>query len=493
MKLMVRNIEIIYSKNQEQYVDSIKGTIEDNYELIFGFLGKNKVVDISNGIDVFYDIIKEICNSDEMKNLFSNVDLLPTLYLETLIRREKKLGTTIVELYSDMSDELLSSMIAYKYFEVNGTFDDFVEYLKLKDRKDEISKWLQNVSRWDTYNYLLKLLSNILRQIDDDTLKQLNHLINNWVDDVAIRAIEYVTNNDDKQEYQKISMEEFDSLFYEFLNYIQAPGEWLIAYNNLKENKLILVDEKSESSMCYQDDDGVFKILLENCDDLRGFCDFVHEFIHYVSRQNGLLVSNMSITEFPSIFFETLCAEFLKEKGYSSEIVDQILNSRGYNNFMIFISMRTLFADLMRYLNCGVVSRDDKIALYQEYINSLNEVKKNFLEKLIDSGEKVEDLDFLEEVKRDIETMVDEDCDSMIVAFVKDGLLVINGYQYLIATYLANNVLEKLNNDDTIISKMVDVTNNLGNVSIKNIIELFNIKNILEEPSIKKLVKNKND
>ena len=467
MKLMVRNIEIIYSKNQEQYVDSIKGTIEDNYELIFGFLGKNKVVDISNGIDVFYDIIKEICNSDEMKNLFSNVDLLPTLYLETLIRREKKLGTTIVELYSNVSDELLSSMIAYKYFEVNGTFDDFVEYLKLKDRKDEISKWLQNVSRWDTYNYLLKLLSNILRQIDDNTLKQLNYLINNWVDDVAIRAMEYVTNNEDKQEYQKISMEEFD--------------------------KLILVDEKSESSMCYQDDDGVFKILLENCDDLRGFCHFVHEFIHYVSRQNGLLVSNMSITEFPSIFFETLCAEFLEEKGYSSEIVDQILNSRGYNNFMIYISMRTLFADLMRYLNCGVVSRDDKIALYQKYINSLNEVKKNFLEKLIDSGEKVEDLDFLGEVKRDIETMVDEDCDSMTVAFVKDGLLVINGYQYLIATYLANNVLEKLNNDDTIISKMVDVTNNLGNVSIKNIIELFNIENILEEPSIKKLVKNKND
>lgn len=492
MKIQIKDIELVFSENQQQFIDKIKMIIQNNYGLILSCLGENKTIDISqdesNFNDTFHYIVKEVFNNDSNKQAFSDKDFLSALHVEALIRRKKNFNTTIVEQNPNMSDELLSSLIAYKYFEVNGTFDDFVEYLKERNNEEKIFQWLQSASRWDTYNYLLSITSNFLKTDDEEFFKQMNYITSIWfnrvIDNIQFR---YDSNKD----YQKISEKEFDSLFYEFLDYINAPVEWIKIYNELKVKGLIIIEKEKEydNSMCFLDNDGIFKILIGNGDNLRGFCNFVHEFIHYVSRQKGLSIEKMAVSEFPSIFFEKISAEFLEEKGYSNQIVNQIINDRESNNYSLITSMQPLFSDLIRYINYGEINKSDKMSFYKNLIESINRTRKKLLKIITDAGEQVEDLSAFEEIKVDIEKDVDDECDLMIDSFIKEGLLVINGYQYLLDSYLVEQVLNKRNNDNTIVEKMVNVTNNLGMISVKDILSLFGIENALQEEAAKKLIK----
>ena len=493
MKIQIKDIELVFSENQLQFLDKIKMTIQNNYELIVSCLGENKTIDISkdksNFNDTFYYIVKEVFNNDNNKQAFSDKDFLSALHVEALIRRKKYFNTTIVEQNPNMSDELLSSLIAYKYFEVNGTFNDFVEYLKERNNEEKIFQWLQSASRWDTYNYLLSITSNFLKTDDEDFFKQMNYITSIWFN----RVIDNIQFRDDlNKDYQKISEKEFDSLFYEFLGYINAPVEWINIYNKLKEKGLIIIEKGNDpdNSICFLDNDGITKILIGNGDNLRGFCNFVHEFIHYVSRQNGCLsIEKIAISEFPSIFFEKISAEFLKEKGYSSEIVNQIINDRVSNNYSLITSMQPLFRDLIRYINYGEINKNVKMSFYKNQIESINRVRRKILKIITDAGEQIKDPSAFKEIKVDIEKDVDEDCDSMIDSFIKEGLLIINGYQYLLDSYLVEQVLNKRNNDNPIVEKMINVTNNLGMISVKDILSLFGIENALQEEVVKKMTK----
>ena len=492
MKIQIKDMELVFSENQQQFLDKIKMTIQNNYELILSCLGENKTIDISkdesNFNDTFYYIVKEVFNNDNNKQAFSDKDFLSALHVEALIRRKKFFNTTIVEQNPNMSDELLSSLIAYKYFEVNGTFENFVEYLEVRNKEEELFQWLQNVSRWDTYNYLLNITANFLKTDDEEFFKQMSYITSVWFN----RVIDNIQHKDvQSKEYQKISEKEFDTLFYEFLNYINAPVEWINIYNELKEKGLIIIEKEKEydNSMCFLDNDGIFKILIGNGDNLRGFCNFVHEFIHYVSRQKGLSIEKIAVSEFPSIFFEKISAEFLEEKGYSNQIVNQIINDRESNNYSLITSMQPLFSDLIRYINYGEINKSDKMSFYKNLIESINRTRKKLLKIITDAGEQVEDLSAFEKIKVDIEKDVDDECDLMIDSFIKEGLLVINGYQYLLDSYLVEQVLNKRNNDNTIVEKMINATNNLGMTSVKDILTLFGIESALQEEAAKKIIK----
>lgn len=130
-------------------------------------------------------------------------------------------------------------------------------------------------------------------------------------------------------------------------------------------------------------------------------------------------------------------------------------------------------------------------ALYQNQIDSINQVRRKMLETLKNAGEEIKDSSAFEQLEIDIEKDVDKDCDSLIDSFIKEGLLVINGYQYLLDSYLADQVLNKRNIDNTIVQKMVNVTNNLGMTNVKDILALFGIENALQGETVKKLIKNK--
>lgn len=473
MNTWIKDIEILFSPSQEQYIDKIKTIIQNNYELISKYLGDNKKIDISKNElsfdDFFYNIVKKAYKSDdETKDLFNKKNFLPVLYAELLIRRKSNLGETLVEKNKSISDETLNSFIAYKYYEENGTFNDFVEYLKYRNNEEKIFEWLKKNYRWDTYNYLLSIAADFLESDDKELYDQMKPLTTIVVD----KAIDYSEKNKDKfknisnKKIKEISNKEFDNLFCDFLNYINAPIEWKKDYEHLKENNLIIFDNSRKEyndSMVFKDDDEIYKILVSDGDTIDGFCSFVHEFIHYVHRCNNESVESVSVSEIPSIFFEKITSLFLKEKGYSSDIVNQVLEDREKSNVIICTTiLLPILVDLISYINCGEINKKRKIDSWKKHLESINNKPSENMDSVL-------------------ETFVDEECDILINLFIEKGLLAIDGYQYLLDSYLADELFNKAKEDKSVIQKMIDVTNNLSELTIGDILSSFDLNNTIQE------------
>ena len=65
----------------------------------------------------------------------------------------------------------------------------------------------------------------------------------------------------------------------------------------------------------------------------------------------------------------------------------------------------------------------------------------------------------------------------------KEVLLVIDGYQYLLDTFLADEVLKQTTTDPTVISKMIKTTEELGNMNLQSVLDLFNMQDVLSKDS----------
>lgn len=89
----------------------------------------------------------------------------------------------------------------------------------------------------------------------------------------------------------------------------------------------------------------------------------------------------------------------------------------------------------------------------------------------------------------DIPKDVDEECDSLTDCFIQNGLLVIDGYQYLLDSYLAEEVLKKAADDTSVIPKMINVTDNLGTMNLKDILTEFSIQGMTDDATEKSNVK----
>ena len=137
MKIQIKEIELVFSEDKQQIIDKTKLMIQNNYELILSTLGNNKTIDISqddsNFNNTFYHIVNSVYNNEINKQALNAKELLSALHTGALKKKKKINTTTILELNPNISDEYLSALIAYKYFEKNGTFDDFVEYLKTRN------------------------------------------------------------------------------------------------------------------------------------------------------------------------------------------------------------------------------------------------------------------------------------------------------------------------------------------------------------------------
>ena len=96
------------------------------------------------------------------------------------------------------------------------------------------------------------------------------------------------------------------------------------------------------------------------------------------------------------------------------------------------------------------------------------------------AGQEVPDYLLVLEERTPVEIVYDE-IDAEIDALVESGLLILNGYQYLVGSLLAFNILDKVDKECSN-NIMIDVTNQLGNHSINSITQLFGI-NLSNEQS----------
>ena len=470
MKIKVDELEVIISDKQTTDVNRIKKIIKNNYELLSGFTQDN-IIDISDDdieFEKFFNHIANVgYNSEYVKEYLNDANFLSVFYILTLARSIRHVDTThnnivdvIMKGYANISDEQLTSLIAYKYFETNGTFSEFIEYLKYRENYEKIFEWFKNTYRWDAYNWLLNVIVTSLKITDKDIIQQMEYIVSIWDD----RTIKYLTSANKEKNLNKsnikISNQEFDNLIYEFFQYINAPTKWANIYNNLKEKGLIIKEEDADCtySQCKKDSDGIYKIFIGNGNNIEGFYNFIHEFIHYISIEDALLVKKIVISEVPSIFFEYIAVEFLKEKGYTSEISSWLSKERELNNYEIYISQSNLYDDLIAYIKHGKVTTEHKILMYKKQIELIEQLKSK---KAI----------YIDEKEYNIEKDINKACDETIILFIREGLRAISGYQYLYATYINEQILQ--NRNANTIDNMIYIAENLGKLHIKDISALF--------------------
>lgn len=501
-KVIIKDIEIQYNEEQADKIDYIINIISKNYSLFLDMLGTSRIISlipttdknivyISNFDEEFYSGIDKCFNNDATKQAYNTPNIMSALYIEILIRKLKINSNMLVQSNSSISDEMLDSLIAYKYFEKNGSFSEFVEYLKTRNESDLIFNWLKNEIRWDTYNYLLEITVNFLKENDFDFLENISGITTMMLNQSVNNILTQVSENTDK--LPSISLDELEKLFYEFLKYINAPESWKQMYDNLKNSGRITFEnqvDNIDNSMCYKDENDILRLLISTDGTIKSFCTFVHEFVHYISWSKSQLQNqSFSITEFPSIYFEKLSAEFLKSKGYQSNIIDKVISDRKENNLLIYMGVSNLFYDLLNFIKNGPIERQSKIEYWENHFRIIQETKEKLAKMCEENGETV-DLNFLERPNIDIPSSTDNDCDALIVNFIENGLLVINGYQYLLGTFLADEVLKQTTTDSTAIVRMINVTNELGNMNLQNILFEFDIQELLSESKEKDNSKN---
>lgn len=489
--MQVGDIKIQYD---EKLVDikSISQIIEFNQYLFADYKGKtisvgipvlsdSNVIYISDFNKFFDDLLKKLLQDKNVITSLEHSDLLPALYTQLLVKKAIQNGDTVVMLDNNISDDLLWFMIACKFFDYRTNFNELADFLKCRHNSEDIFNWLKETQRFTTYNYLLEIVSNYLREYDLSFFNNIDEIVSKMTEESMAAALSLPNESD--YDLPKMSLENIERMFFDFLDVIRAPEQWKNIYIKLKNENNILFEESIdglEHSEVFKDIDGVRKIRVTIDGTINCFVSFVHEFMHYVSLQGNM--PPFSLFELPSIYYEKVAANYLVQIGYDKNIIKQVIRDRNQNNLDIYSSLFGLLIDICRYNKTGLITKEDKIKPFKESMELIYETKKKLARICEAAGESVEDLEFLAMPNYNYEELVNKECDDDIAKFIKSGLLVLNGYQYLIDSYLANRILEKQDNDNTL-DKMIFITEHLEDFNIERIIRYFGIDNIFDSES----------
>ncbi len=125
-KILLNDITVEFNENQIEEYLKLKKYMEKNISLFSFFFdnikkislcnSKEDVYYISDVDEFFYNYIDKLFKNEKMKEAISQDAFVPSLYLEYVIRSLGKLEDAAIPINTSMSDGLLITHIAYKYF-----------------------------------------------------------------------------------------------------------------------------------------------------------------------------------------------------------------------------------------------------------------------------------------------------------------------------------------------------------------------------------------
>lgn len=322
-----------------------------------------------------------------------------------------------------------------------------------------------------------------------DWLKEYDLSFYNHLGDVTLTSTSKVLNNaiSEEQLYQLegMSPSEAEVALLDFLDKIHAPEEWKKTYYDLKSKNDIIyeqqIDDIDNSESFLDKDDGRRKIRVTNNNTVETFIRLVHEFMHHISNTSTGKEIPFSLREFPSLYYERVAAIYLISIGYDENIIKAVIEDRNQKNVKLYKSLIGIMVDIIRYNNKGPITIEEKI----EFIKKLDEEVKKETRTLIgdfkEAGIDTTELEYLVAQQINYEEEVKNDCDARILEFTRDGLLILNGYQYLTDSCLAEKLIEK--SDSKTPEKMIYVTNHLADFTIDTAIKYLDIQEALQKPN----------
>ena len=430
---------------------------------------------------VFETRLKMLLDNSEVQKTLEMPETLPSIYSQLLIKELQKRNETNIQLNTNIPENMLWFLLACKYYNSETQFTDLTEFMKYQMNKEELLGWLKETQRFETYNYLLQVASNWLKEYD---LSFYNHL-GDVITTSTRKILDIVELEEKLHKLEGMSPSEAEVAFLDFLDKIHAPEEWKKIYYDLKSKNDIIyeqqIDDIDNSESFLDESDGRRKIRVTNNNTVETFIRLVHEFMHHIVVTSTDKDIPFSLLEFPSIYYERVAAIYLISIGHNEDILNAVIDKRNNANLNDYKSLIGIMVDITRYNNKGPITIEEKI----EFIKKLDEEVKKETRTLIgdfkEAGIDTTELEYLVVQQINYEEEVKNDCDARILEFTRDGLLILNGYQYLTDSCLAEKLIEK--SDSETPEKMIYVTNHLADFTIDTAIKYLDIQEALQKPN----------
>ncbi len=487
----IDNITIIYDEETSKQAEELKRIIENNKLLFQQIYGKNKV----------FSFNKVFPNAEYIENLDSFIrkiidDNFYTEQLEKKINEEAGslivyLGYIIVENFSRETvenlyateqgidetieclgeslyqKEIYEDILIKEYFDEHGTKEDFIEYFKTKQNKEQIIKKIKDKYRFKAYNYVLNNIVEYLKEcgyFSPENMLEICGNVHFEMRELTLRKIidpEELKNNIDA--LPKMNRFSLDKFFKEFLKEIDPEGILLKIYKDALRKRKIKLNKKFQGSFCVIRDNDAF-LEIKETGTIKDFFTLAHEFMHYVINTYNKNSIPLAIEEFPSIFFEKYAIDFLERKGYTKEQLE-VLHDFRYNDLKekSFGMLNFLVADIIDKAKGKEV--DDK--RLREYVNILNQMIEQS-NKSLSKEEHIEPYD--------VEEYINSDIDERTKAYFVGLMEYIEAFKYPISSYIALKTYDKFKIDKTIIEKIINYIFYAKNQTFRSTIELFEIE-----------------
>ncbi len=323
----------------------------------------------------------------------------------------------------------------------------------IEDNQEALFNFVKDKYRYGLINDLLK---QVLEHLQSDKFSSFkdNFLIDNldylldFISDYCIKKSQLLKQKCPNSTFLNKNLRE--EYIIELLKELDPSLELVQKYKWAKENKRIINldeygrDEAKEIlakyglhdidfNCCLFLDDGPL-IVLANTEEIEDLANFAHEFAHFV---NGRRLTP-SICEYYAIFFELYAMKFLLNKNYPKEEIAYLYSERINDIVNVLLEGSIPFYYLKLYLQNKEVNENLDINFYKNFTNAKELAHKS--------------------------------CDKCIEQLMRKPGIIQEAYSYLMGFVLADQSLEKLNNDN-ILKELIDFTKN-GN---ENILDIFNL------------------
>ena len=137
--------------------------------------------------------------------------------------------------------------------------------------------------------------------------------------------------------------------------------------------------------------------------------------------------------------------------------------------------LTSIFIDIDIFYKNGFISFEKKVDSYLKNEDDRMEIFNLAKEVGIGNEKLLQSI-----LSLDINDIVKKECDKFVDKFLREGLFVIDGYQYLVATFINDLIDIRYGSDN-----MIYVINNIYNLDLDKILDVLDIRDIFLEVSSK--------
>lgn len=479
---------IEYDDTTKQEAEKLISILRKNYYAIGKFFKKEKIISFINNSENNYYIsttedFKQMIEENQQKSnnqdcyisIEQESNFLKILILNQMQRLEEYDPTLAFR--TDFEEYLnnIYSLLAKKYYKETNQDNKYIDFLfELNEKEREnIFMWLKEKRRYELYNQLLDEQYSLITSTDkfgnmyDPFVKNnLDELINYIQQEISTNKMvsEEILETDNLPE---LTTENLEKMMVEYLTYIDPTLKWLQIYNEAMANGDIVYTIPDLEWYCINEN-GIRIISAPLSNTIKDFPNLIHEFTHYIS---NLIIGEYdyiynSIREYPSLLFETHAIKFLTKKGYSEDIINELLERRQFYTQNNEFTACSIFHGLSQKEKETKITKESK----EKYIVASSKKKVNIKQ----SSENILKIIFsiMPIDEESINSFIDEENEFILY----DKNILINAYPYIVANYLTKKTLEVIDNNSSAISTIIEITENLVNESFETIVEKLGIE-----------------